>query len=666
MMIWNNGYLTYVKDSIMRNKLFLLLFSLMFLSCAQQDSDRLQTFGLEQITLLESPFYQAQEASLHYILELDVDRLLAPFIKEAGLTPSAERYGNWENSGLDGHIGGHYLSALSIMYAATGNPELLRRLEYIIDWLARCQEAHGNGYVGGIPGGSEMWEEVSQGIIEAEPFSLNNRWVPWYNIHKLYAGLRDAYRIAGNEKAHDILVNLSEWCYNLLENLTREQIQEMLLSEHGGMNEIFVDVAGITGDDKYLDLADKFSHRLILDPLLSEENRLTGLHVNTQIPKVIGFQQYAEATNNQEWNRASEFFWDLIVDNWTVSIGGNSVAEHLHPADDFTPMISSNQGPETCNTYNMLRLSKQLFLSNPHSKYLDYYERAVYNHILSSKHPDGGYVYFTPMRPLHYRVYSQPHECFWCCVGTGLENHGKYGEMIYLHNNDDAFVNFFIPSILHWEEKGVTLTQNTNFPYDESTNFTFTMGDPDRFTLNIRIPEWVDKDRFTVEVNGELQQKRNDTGIYASIKRTWQDGDAVTVTLPMRTSIEYLPDGSPWASILHGPIVLAAITGYDDLDGLFADDSRWAHIAGGPYYPLNESPIIVTEDKDFAGAITRINGESMEFSISDILYYPHGTGISLVPFYNVHDARYVIYFPVTTEDGLDARLEELSLIDDEE
>jgi uncharacterized protein len=630
----------------MRNNFIVAILSLFIISCARQEPDTLQTFELNSITLLEGPFHRAQEASLRYILEMDVDRLLAPFIREAGLTPLAESYGNWENTGLDGHIGGHYLSALSIMYAATGTPELLQRLEYMVEWLARCQEAHGNGYVGGIPGGKALWTDIAGGKIEPANFSLNDRWVPWYNIHKLYAGLRDAYLIAGNEKARDILIDLADWCIGLTKDLTAEQIQHMLVSEHGGMNEIFVDVADVTGDDRYVELADKFSHRLLLNPLLRGENVLTGMHANTQIPKVIGFQRYAEAVNDPDRHRASAFFWDTVIDNWTISIGGNSVDEHFHPPDDYATMITSNQGVETCNTYNMLRLTKHLFLAHPRAKYLDYYERAIYNHILSSQHPEGGYVYFTPMRPRHYRVYSQPHQCFWCCVGSGLENHGKYGEMIYLHNGSDMYVNFFIPSVVTWEEKGLTLSQTTSFPYEETTSLTLRMDEPRRFALNIRIPRWVNEDTFEITINGELYPFNNSSEIYIPIHRIWKDGDIVIVSLPMKTKVEYLPDESPWASIVHGPVVLAAITGHDDLDGLFADDSRWGHVANGAMYPVDNAPTIVSQEKDFSDKIVPSDERPMAFKMADVLISPEYRDLTLIPFYEIHGARYMIYWPV--------------------
>ncbi|MDQ3845247.1 MAG: glycoside hydrolase family 127 protein, partial [Bacteroidota bacterium] len=463
----------------------------------------LKTFPLSAVRLLDGPFKQAQQTDMKYMLALNPDRLLAPYLRESGIEPKAKNYGNWEGTGLDGHIGGHYLSALSNMYAATGNAVLLQRLNYMIDWLDKCQQKNGDGYVGGVPGGRAMWQEVAQGKIKAGAFSLNDKWVPWYNLHKLYAGLVDAYTIAGNAKAKNILIKLSDWCVNLTANLSDEQMQQMLRSEHGGMNEVFADVAAITGDTKYLQLARRFSHRRILNPLLQQKDSLTGLHANTQIPKVIGFIRIAEVADDTAWAKAAGFFWQTVVDNRTVSIGGNSVREHFHPSDNFSSMIESKEGPETCNSYNMLKLTKHLFLSHPSARFMDYYERTLYNHILSSQHPQGGFVYFTPMRPRHYRVYSQPQQCFWCCVGSGLENHGKYGELIYAHNDKDIFVNLFIPSTLQWKEKGVTLVQHTKFPFEETSQIKLNVKQPKKFALYFRYPSWVKEGQMKLKVNNK-------------------------------------------------------------------------------------------------------------------------------------------------------------------
>jgi DUF1680 family protein len=451
----------------------------------------LKSFPLSAVRLLESPFKEAQQTDLHYILALDVDRLLAPYLREAGFAPKAASYGNWENTGLDGHIGGHYLSALSLMYAATGNLELKKRIDYMIDWLGKCQQQNGDGYIGGVPGGKTLWKDIASGKINAGSFSLNDKWVPLYNIHKLYAGLYDAWSVAGNVEARQILVRFTDWCLQLVSGLSDAQVQQMLKSEHGGLNEIFADVAAMTGDQKYLVLARKFSHRTILDPLLQEKDVLNGLHANTQIPKVIGFMRIAEVSGDTGWAKAADFFWQTVVHHRTVSIGGNSVREHFHPATDFSSMMESREGPETCNSYNMLKLTRHLFLAHPSASYLDYYERTLYNHILSSQRPGGGFVYFTPMRPMHYRVYSQPQEGFWCCVGSGLENHGKYGELIYAHTDTDVFVNLYIASTLQWKEKGISLVQQTRFPFSEISALTVTVAMPQRFALHFRYPSWV-------------------------------------------------------------------------------------------------------------------------------------------------------------------------------
>ncbi|WP_207433100.1 glycoside hydrolase family 127 protein [Sabulibacter ruber] len=619
-------------------------------------TSKLQTFPLSSVRLLESPFRQAQQTDLSYILALDVDRLLAPFQKEAGIRPKAENYGNWENTGLDGHIGGHYLSAMALMYASTQNPELLRRINYMVDQLEACQQKSGNGYLGGTPGGKQMWQDIKAGKIDAGSFSLNKKWVPWYNIHKTYAGLRDAYWFAGNEKAKDMLIKLSDWCLDLTANLTDAQIQDMLRSEHGGMNEVFADVAEITGDQKYLNLARRFSQTSVLNPLLQGKDQLNGMHANTQIPKVIGYQRVAEVSGDNTWTKAADFFWNTVVNNRTVSIGGNSVREHFHPSQDFTSMLESNEGPETCNTYNMLKLTKQLYLNKASADYLNYYERALYNHILSSQHPTrGGFVYFTSMRPRHYRVYSSPQESFWCCVGSGLENHGKYGELIYAHADQGLYLNLFIPSELEWKEKGLTLTQTTAFPFEEKSEIKLKLKKAQKFTFYIRQPEWVRENQFKVLVNGKETKVASSANGYAGIERKWKSGDVVTVVLPMQTKAEYLPDKSPWVSFVHGPMVLAAVTGKSDMPNLLADDSRMGHIANGPLYPLEEAPLLVSSGKDLTTHVMPLPGKPFTFTLTGLVGQNPEQALELVPFYQIHDARYMVYWPVTTPEGLEAR-----------
>ena len=457
------------------------------------------TFPLSQMRLLDGPFKRSEALNLAYVHALEVDRLLAPFRTDAGLTPKAEPYPNWESTGLQGHTAGHYLTALAQAWASTGDAEAKRRLDVMVSELAECQRANGNGYVGAVPKSRELWAGVAAGTLKVERFGLNDAWVPWYNLHKLFAGLRDAYLIGGNAQAREVLVALADWCATLVSKLSDDQVQQMLGAEHGGMNEVLADVFALTGDRKYLDLAQRFSHRALLEPLTRRDDPLTGLHANTQIPKVVGYGRIAELGGDPAGREAAAFFWDTVVNRRTVAFGGNSVREHFNAADDFAPMLESREGPETCNTYNMLRLTELLFRGKPLAEYADYYERSLFNHILSTQHPEhGGYVYFTPIRPRHYRVYSQPKECFWCCVGTGMENHGKYGQFIYAHRGDELFVNLFVASELKWPERGLTLRQETTFPDEPRTRLRLTLAQPRQFAVHVRHPAWVAEGAFRV------------------------------------------------------------------------------------------------------------------------------------------------------------------------
>lgn len=593
---------------------------------------QMQPFALHEVKLKNGIFKNAQDVDLKYILALNPDKLLAPYLIDAGLPLKAERYGNWESSGLDGHIGGHYLSALAMMYASTGNAELKQRLEYMISELARCQAKNGNGYVGGIPQGKVFWERINKGDIDGSSFGLNNTWVPLYNIHKLFAGLRDTYEFTQNQQAKQILIGLGDWFIELIKPLNEEKIQQILRTEHGGMNEVFADLYILTNEKKYLETAQKLNHQAILNPLIQKQDKLTGLHANTQIPKVIGFEKIASLTKNQDLSNAAQYFWQNVSQTRSVAFGGNSMREHFNPVNDFSKMLASNQGPETCNSFNMLRLSKALFLDKNDASYLDFYERTLYNHILSSQHPEkGGFVYFTPIRPNHYRVYSQPNTSMWCCVGSGIENHTKYGELIYSHSANDVFVNLFIPSTLNWKEKNIQIEQNTDFPYKNVSELTLKLVKSQIFALNIRQPKWAEN--FEVLVNGKVFQTTKTGNSYVSVNRKWKSGDKITVRFKTSTQLENLPDGSNWAAFVHGPIVLAAKTSTTDLVGLFADDSRMGHETKGPLYPMNKAYALVDENGDFKSKIKPIG--QLKFSLDSL---------TLQPFFEIHDARYQMYF----------------------
>ncbi len=621
-----------------------------------------EIYPLDAVRLLATgPFFPAVTANRDYVLALEPDRLLAPFRREAGLPSKAQPYGNWESGGLDGHTAGHYLSALAHMIAAgedTPDARLQQRLDYMIDELAACQQAFGNGYVGGVPGSRALWTAIAGGDIEA----IKRKWVPWYNVHKTFAGLRDAWLETGNTTARDVLVHLGDWCVDLTSHLSDEQMQHMLDQEHGGMNEVLADVYAITGDRKYLVTAERFNHHAILDPLIAHQDQLTGKHANTQIPKVVGLERIATLTGDPAADSGARFFWETVTQHRSVAFGGNSVSEHFNDPHDFHGLLLHREGPETCNTYNMLRLTEELFASEPDAAYADYYERALYNHILASLNPTHpGYVYFTPIRPDHYRVYSVPGEGFWCCVGTGMENPGKYGRFIYARARDGIFVNLFIASELKDASLGLTLRQDTAFPDEESARLTLSLDQPKTFTLHLRQPGWVAPGAYAVTVNGTPVPVTSAPSSYVAVSREWHDGDTVAITMPMHTTVEGLPDGSPWYAILHGPIVLAHPAGTDELIGLRADDSRMAHVASGPEVPLDQAPVLLTTADAIPGKVVADRaGGPLDFRLVDVVEPPAPGGLQLIPFFRLHDARYQMYWETTTREGIAARKEQLA------
>ncbi len=612
---------------------------------------------LTDVRLLEgSPFPAAVRANREYLLALDPDRLLAPFRHEAGLPPTAESYGNWETSGLAGHTAGHYLSALAGMIASgndTPEGEFHRRLDHLVSELKACQDAYGDGYVGGVPGSRELWQQVAAGKVEA----VNRKWVPWYNVHKTFAGLRDAWLQTGHQEAREVLVRLADWSVALTSRLSDEQMQRMLDQEHGGMNETLADVYAITGDKKYLAAARRFNHHAVLTPLEDQRDELTGKHANTQIPKVVGLGRIAGLTGEASGHAGARFFWKTVTAHRSVAFGGNSVSEHFNHPQDFRSLLSHREGPETCNTYNMLRLTGGLFAAGPDAAYADYYERALYNHILASidlEHP--GYVYFTPIRPGHYRVYSQPDTGFWCCVGTGMENPGKYGEFIYARAKDGLYLNLFIASEATVAPLGLTLRQETAFPDEERSRLYLRLERPQTFTLHVRQPGWVAPGTFTLAVNGEPVSVSSTPSSYVAIRREWRDGDRVEIGLPMQTTVEGLPDGSPWHAILRGPIVLAHPAGTWELKGVRADDSRMAHVAAGPELPLDRAPVILADARAIpAHVVPAPDAKPLHFRLVDIVEPAAAGGLELVPFFRLHEARYQMYWETTTREGLAER-----------
>jgi DUF1680 family protein len=620
-------------------------------------------FPLSDVILLDGPFKHARDLNIEVLLEYDVDRLLAPYRKEAGLPEKAKSYPNW--SGLDGHVGGHYLSAMAMNYAATGNAECKRRMDYMLSELYSCQEANalnnsdwGIGYVGGFPNSKNLWSAFKKGDFDIY-FSA---WAPFYNLHKMYAGLRDAWLYCNNEDAKKMFIKFCDWGISITSALTEDQMQQMLNMEHGGMCEIFADAYQITGEEKYLMAAKRFSHRALLDPLSQGIDNLDNKHANTQIPKFVGFERIAELCHDEKYDRAGCFFWETVTANRSLAFGGNSRREHFPSATSCIDFVNVNDGPESCNSYNMLKLTQDLSRIHSSAKYVDYYERTLFNHILSSQHPrHGGYVYFTPARPRHYRVYSAPNEAMWCCVGTGMENHSKYNQFIYTHSKDTLYLNLFIASELNWKDKGVILKQETNFPYEEQTKLTVIEGSSN-FKLMVRYPSWVGKGSLKITVNGKAVSYSVSPSSYAGIERNWAKGDVVQVMLPMHNAIEHLPNVPDYVAFMHGPILLGAKTGTEDLKGLIADDGRWGQYAGGEYLPVDKAPILIEDDiQNIADKLQPVKDKSLNFTLNVKMINP--VPVTLEPFFQIHDARYLMYWLALTNVGYKTYLDSLAEIE---
>jgi len=617
-------------------------------------------FALSDVQLLNGPFQRARDLNIETILKYDADRLLAPYRKQAGLPAKAKSYPNWD--GLDGHIAGHYLSALSMNYAATGNTECKKRLEYMLSELKECQQANtlnnaewGIGYAGGFPDSKKLWSSFKTGDFKL----YNAAWAPFYNLHKMYAGLRDAWLYCGYEEAKNIFLRFCDWGIDITAALTDEQMQQMLNMEHGGMDEVFADAYQITGEEKYLATARRYAHRQVLDPLSRGIDNLDNKHANTQIPKFIGFERIAELSRDEKYGKAGSFFWETVTANRSLAFGGNSRREHFPAKDAGTDYITDVDGPESCNSYNMLKLTEDLFRVSPAAKYADYYERTLFNHILSTQHPvHGGYVYFTPARPRHYRVYSAPGQAMWCCVGTGMENHGKYNQFIYTHAGDSLFLNLFIASTLQWKDKKIKIKQETNFPFEEQTMLTVTEGEAD-FSLLVRYPGWVSAGALKITVNHKEIACTARPMSYVKINRKWKKGDVVVIRLPMHHSIEHLPDVPQYIAFMHGPILLGAKTGTENMKGIIADDSRFGQYAGGERLPIDKAPVLID---DHPGQITSrmvpVKGQPLHYTLNATMM--NSAPLQLEPFYAIHDARYMMYWLLLTNAGYQAYTDSLA------
>lgn len=631
----------------MKKQLMIALLSIApALGVVAQDKLYKDEFPLGDITLLDGPLKHARDLNVQVLLKYDCDRMLAPYRKEAGLQPRKPSYPNWD--GLDGHVGGHYLSALAIN-AATGNEECRKRMEYMISELQLVLDANNqrhdawcHNYIGGVPNSAKMWTAFSKG--DFGPYF--GTWAPFYNIHKMYAGLRDAWLYCGNEQAKNLFLKFCDWAVDITHDLSDGQMEKMLGNEHGGMNEVLADAYAITGEQKYLNSARRFSHKLLLVPMEEGKDCLDNMHANTQIPKVIGYQRIAELAHDVQYHNASEYFWEIVTRQRSLALGGNSRREHFPTKETCIDYINDIDGPESCNTYNMLKLTEDLNRVKPDGMYGDFYETAMFNHILSAQHPQhGGYVYFTSARPRHYRNYSAPNKAMWCCVGTGMENHGKYGQFVWTHDKgvkaeDDAlYVNLFVASELNWKERKMVIRQQTAFPYAETSVVEVAKG-KGTFILKVRKPSWCEN--FTVKGVGFDADSYEENG-FVCMKRKWKKGDQVKISMPMHAYIKPMINVPQYVAIMYGPILLGMKTGTEDMRSLIADDSRFGQYAGGKKLPLNKAPILLPKHlNDIAKDLKPISGKPLHFKLGTRM--ENAIEGELQPFFEIHDSRYMMYW----------------------
>ena len=632
-------------------------------------------FDLEEVTLLDGPMKTAMDLNIKVLLQYDVDRLLTPYVRQSGLADTQDKtspyyqwltkhpnFKNWGGDGFDlsGHVGGHYLSALALAYAACHDeavrPQLKERMDYMLKVMKDCQDQYDNdkeglyGFIGGQPI-NDSWKKLYKGDLSG--IQSNWGWVPFYCQHKVLAGLRDAYLYGNSDTAKEMFRKLSDWSTNLIAKVNDDAFEGFLNCEHGGMNESLLDAYQIFGDKKYLTAAKKYTHKAMLNGMQTlNKSFLDGKHANTQVPKYIGmeriFEQDVTATS---YKKAAENFWQDVATNRTVCIGGNSVNEHFLTAANGSRYIDQPDGPESCNTNNMLKFSEMLADRTGDAKYTDFYEQAMWNHILSTQDPEtGGYVYFTTLRPQGYRIYSVPNKGMWCCVGTGMENHSKYGHFIYTHDGKETlYVNLFTPSRLVSDD--FIVTQETQFPYEAKT--TLTIGKAGHFTLALRHPAWVGKD-FAIAVNGTVldgSPVEPGKASYVPVTRDWKKGDKIEVTLPMELRYEACPNYEDYIAFKYGPILLGANTtnGSEQLQNVYGGEGRMDHSPGAMGRQLNllASPLLIGNRADVLSRIKAQDLSKLTFTIDasrEGVETYKWTTLTLQPFYQIHHDRYMCYW----------------------
>ncbi|MDP6633675.1 MAG: glycoside hydrolase family 127 protein [Phycisphaerae bacterium] len=623
-------------------------------------SNAQQLFPQGQVRLLDGPFKTMQDVDQAYLMRLEPDRLLALFRVEAGLEPKAKPYAGWERAAqpgktwsLAGHSLGHYLSALSLMHRLTDDHRMKVRIEYITKELKACQDKRGDGSVVAFPFSVKLAADIRAGKVE----TIDKYWAPFYTIHKQLAGLRDAWVMCGDKTARQVLIALTDWCGALLKDLPLERRQRMLKMEHGGMAEVLADVYAITGDKKHLQYARFYSHHKLLDSHADGKDNLTGMHANTQVPKFTGFQRIYELSGDDRFGAAAKFFWKTVADNRTWVNGANSIHEHFPDPKSMGKLITREGGPETCNTYNMLRLTTALHRAKPAAAYLDYYENALFNHILASQAPlvgAGGFVYYTPLRPGYARSYGTDFRSFWCCTGTGMENHARYPELIYSNDDQGLWVNLFVASELKWPQRGLALRQETRFPYKSATSLLITAAPDKPVKIRIRHPFWLGAEKLVIRVNDKPIETASKPGGFAELNRKWTPGDRVRVELPMKLRVVRQENCAGWVSIFYGPIMLAGELGSQ---GLQQSDYFGRYTPITAFQPLFKAPVFIAKsDQEILSRIAPVRGRACSFRTSGLV---KPGDVTLSPFFGLHFQSYAIYWQLSDAESWQAQKLEL-------
>ena len=585
-------------------------------------------FPLTQVRLGNGPCTIAMEADRQYLRSLPTDRLLHTFRINAGLPSTSQPLGGWEapDCELRGHYaGGHYLSACALMYASTGDEDLNKNAALVVSELAKCQTSMKSGYLSAFP--IEFFDRLRE---------RQEVWAPFYTIHKIMAGLLDMYVYCGNEQALDTAEKMADWVGSYTGSLSYEHMQRVLGTEFGGMGEVLSNLYAVSGKEYYLRMAQRFDKKAFFDPLAEHRDELKGLHVNTHIPQVIAAARYYELTGERRYRDIAEYFWDEVVNERSYCTGGTSNRETWNTQPG---KLSGDLGPTTaecCCAYNMMKLTRHLFGWSPEARYMDYYERLVFNHRLGTINPeDGTMMYYLPLASGYWKTFGKPLDAFWCCTGTGSEEYAKLGDTIYFHDDYSIYVNLYIDSQVQWPEKGLRFKQETRFPQQQGTTITVLADKPAQLAVNLRIPYWVRGG--SVKINGTALPAFASPSSYLSLNRTWRSGDKIELNLPMDLHIDAMPDNETIQAAMYGPLVLA---------GRFdAVPNEMSYGDPGPKAGAEHKvPDIVADASNPTAWIEPDARQPLTFQTVG-----QSQPISMVPLYQVMHTRYAVYWKVSNK-----------------